>query len=560
MQTGLVALCAAAGVVFCCAGTTLAQDALGDGRVLDNSLRVGQRYNPPRRDYRDELRFRNAIVTGNAPGGFSFRGDVGYTSPLEFRGTLGSDDTFAFRRDSLYSGLAGAGIRGTDALQYQFALTSGARMPQGLAGRLAYTRDGSSYTREPRGYRGVPGTDGRLPPGSSVPTPGGDQSTLARTPRVDEPTSQTSMLRSTGAYTATRAYQPYLVAAIQTDTGPQDFMGLTANPLRGLRVADFVEPTDEEKDPPTGRISTAYEDVVARVRERASALYDPDEAAPGEPERPPQTETEVWARRLAELRKRLRGETDEDTGEAPGTLPGTEPGEQPGAQPGDQPGREPDTDADGDDADRARTFRFDPKTMQLLRDDGGRIDRLVGEGADADSLYVRHMRAGESALSRGRYFEAEDRFTLALSVRRGDVAAQAGRVNAQLGAGLFLSAGLNLRELLTRAPELAGSRYAGELLPAPERLEALMGLLRENLGLADSGVRPRAAGRRLERESGLMLAYVGHQTSDRETVEQGLRGWAKSIEASEADGNDERIDRALHLFLSELWTPGEGGG
>src|ERR1044071_8028118 len=76
--------------------------------ALDHSLQVGSGgRNAPGRDFKKELEFRNAIVTGNAPGGISFRGDVGYKAPGEFFGNLGSNDTFAFRRDSVYSGLGG---------------------------------------------------------------------------------------------------------------------------------------------------------------------------------------------------------------------------------------------------------------------------------------------------------------------------------------------------------------------------------------------------------------------------------------------------------------------
>ena len=37
----------------------------------------------------------------DAPGGISFRGDVGYRAPGEFFSSLGSNDTFAFRRSDL---------------------------------------------------------------------------------------------------------------------------------------------------------------------------------------------------------------------------------------------------------------------------------------------------------------------------------------------------------------------------------------------------------------------------------------------------------------------------
>src|SRR5690606_2294464 len=98
-------------------------------------------------DLAAEMRFRNAVVTGNAPGGLSFRGDVGYRAAGEFTGRLGADDTFSFRRDTVYSGLGGMGLRGTDSLQYQFALTTGMRPPPGFAGTpSAVTRTGTGST------------------------------------------------------------------------------------------------------------------------------------------------------------------------------------------------------------------------------------------------------------------------------------------------------------------------------------------------------------------------------------------------------------------------------
>src|SRR5690606_33235959 len=132
-----------AGLACLPAAPARAQDALGDGTALDANQQVGAgRINRPGPSIENELRFRNAIVTGNAPGGLSFRGDVGYTSPFEFRGELGSDTLFSYRRDSFYSGLAGMGIRGTEALQYQFALTTGSEPPPNLRGSLIASRSG----------------------------------------------------------------------------------------------------------------------------------------------------------------------------------------------------------------------------------------------------------------------------------------------------------------------------------------------------------------------------------------------------------------------------------
>ena len=99
-----------------------AQNALGNGRALEKQLQTknpNARYSSQNDNFAREMAFREAVVTGTAPGGLSFQGDA-LPSRFEFRGDLGSDAIFSFRRDSLSSGLAGRGIRGTEALQYQF--------------------------------------------------------------------------------------------------------------------------------------------------------------------------------------------------------------------------------------------------------------------------------------------------------------------------------------------------------------------------------------------------------------------------------------------------------
>src|SRR5437762_1643352 len=60
--------------------------------ALDRNLQVGSGgvNTPTRPDFNTEVRMRNAIITGNAPGGVSFRGDVGYRAPGEFLGRLGT--------------------------------------------------------------------------------------------------------------------------------------------------------------------------------------------------------------------------------------------------------------------------------------------------------------------------------------------------------------------------------------------------------------------------------------------------------------------------------------
>ncbi|MBY0260887.1 MAG: hypothetical protein K2Q20_00985 [Phycisphaerales bacterium] len=116
--------------VLACAGSALGQNALGDGRALDRNLQVGSGGKLPgggRRDaFADQMRFNNAVINGTATGGKAFR-DYSPSGALDrFQGSVGSDDLYTFRRDANTSGITGLGVRGTDALRYQFALTTGA--------------------------------------------------------------------------------------------------------------------------------------------------------------------------------------------------------------------------------------------------------------------------------------------------------------------------------------------------------------------------------------------------------------------------------------------------
>lgn len=76
------------------------QQALGDGRALDNSLRLGSggtNARPPRTDYQA----RNAVITGNVSGLGYFHGRIPYREPGAFHGDLASNRLFRFHAQSL---------------------------------------------------------------------------------------------------------------------------------------------------------------------------------------------------------------------------------------------------------------------------------------------------------------------------------------------------------------------------------------------------------------------------------------------------------------------------
>ncbi|MBX3410228.1 MAG: hypothetical protein KF859_10125 [Phycisphaeraceae bacterium] len=486
--------------------------ALGDGRILERDFSGRGVGNVPRKDFLAEVRMRNSIVTGTAVGGRSFRGDVGYSAPDEFRGALGSDDLFSFRRDSIVSAGSGVGLRGTDSLQYQY-----------------------SYTTSNQ-FRGIPtisesGTLSRIgggPPGVSAALQESPFTRAASRGTVDDFSGlgegwsriapQMNTLRSTSSFESTRQLSPAIVAVRQTPAGVESE---TASSLLGLRM---VQPRKSDRpleqavtpprtvnrgiDPLTGRVipaetagegetssrdardralrgaRTAYEDLVERY-ERAE-VRAPAAMAEGDT-RPP------WQRRVLTLRERLDAMERARLG-----------GEQTGVGDGEETELSPGSTA------------FEAETLRMIREAGGRVASF-GHLPEVDrELYVRYMREGASMLAQGRYFDAEEQFSRCLSVAPGDQTASAARINAQIGAALFLSAGINMRALFLAHPEIVGVRYEGETIPSQSRLKDVAQLLRDRIAKgAKIGDTPPW-------DASLLLAYVGFQTDDPAVVREGL--------------------------------------
>ena len=423
-----------------------AQRALGDGRVLDNNPRVGSGgRNTQRQSFQRELEFRNAIATGNAPGGLSFRGDIGYRAPGEFRGELGSDALFAFRRDSLYSGLAGMGIRGTDALQYQFSMTTGSRVTNNLIGSSSYTRLGRVTTSADAATRTLDTRAGSPFRSRELGIDADTRDTRsADTESALSGAYTTGTLRSTSAYRSTGSLNPEILSTYEQGIG-RDKYAVVSSPLTGLTTTpleDEQSTNDRARRSLDQRVPTSYDESAERALERAKALRDealgrePDPGSDTERDAEDDAETSDWMRgKFLDLQRQLQGVEDPEESES-------------------------DADADGSDDDAAggptvpptkirftdridptdnTTFTIDPETLEIIRANDEEITYLINPEAETRDIYTEHMRAGEDLLSAGRYFDAEERFTSALSIRSGDVPAQLGRLHAQIGAGLVMS-------------------------------------------------------------------------------------------------------------------------
>lgn len=583
-----------------------AQNALGDGRGLENRRVTLGRGNVRRTDLQQELRFRNAIVTGNAPNFLSFRGDVPYSEPDAFRGDLGSNDLFAFRRDSLFSGLAGQGIRGTEALQFQASLTTGTAPPPGLVGPFIVERSGVG--RSARTLLDTPRIDNDLRRGTLLDTPPVRRADpLDSFERADGTLSTggplRGLLRSPATYTSTRDYRPAYLGVIPD--GQRRSRALTATGLLGVRLSP---------------VGAEEEDEVAAQRERIARAADAADAAPGTPARAGaqrvdsrvETAHDRLLRRFAQrdAEADLEGQTEDQTegqtegqpegqsGAGPGTdtggpTPGSgaigggasegelEPWQrrlielrnyinQPGSSaPGEDAGPGPPEDPRGAAPDRGEDGagtpgQPDPRGFDRLLDEEVVIERLADAPDTIEDTYLRLVRRAEDQIRAGRYFDAEETFSIAMSVRPNDAAAQIGRIHAQLGAGLYLSAAINIRQVFTLFPELAAARFGRRLLPPRDRLAEIVASLE---GYLDSEVgasrrQPRGDGGRvagtLRSEAGLLLAYVGRQTRDRSLVRRGLADYREIAEGDPRSETD--VDQARLRLLRVLEPAWLGAG
>ncbi len=555
---------ASVAAVLLAAGLAMGQNALGDGRALDRNTQIGgQGINERTRDYRAEFRFRNAIVTGNVPGGAGFRGITGYGLEYDFRQRVGSDDLFSFRRDSFTSGLAGTGIRGTEALQYQFALTVGNEPPRNLRGSLLTSRTGERLTAA-------------LPAQVPVTPTGGTTDIRPATAEEAgryEPGTLLS-LRSISAFTADRSLGPTMLQMAWDEAGSTQ--GMVASPLRGLT-----------------------REALLGDSELPGLARDTEDATGGETDEPRQGEDSRFRRfpdsRIGverEVHERLSNEfgsrpidltpPEEATGDVPTGLAEPLGGDPTATDPSAAPGLGA---MDSGDPFSTRITEL----QRLLRDgllfeagsgaagtgeavtpsqqvmeqriDGWNdlVDTLkTGVGtvavpeapAERASAYDLHVDRAQSMMEQGRYFEAEQRFTMALAARPGDTIAAVGRVHAQIGAGLDLSAAVNLRAFLVDNPEFVAARYEAEMLPRADRLAASSDRLKSLL--ADENARSRM------RESALLLAYVSFHRGDAATTALAL----DRLGEGRSGQRDALVPllRAVWLEQPEADEPGAGEG
>lgn len=541
----------------------LAQNALGSGNALDANTRVGGGgTNFAGRDIRQELAFRNAIVTGNAGAGLSFRGDIGYRAADDFRSTAGSDRLYDFRRDSDYSGLATLNIRGISSMQDQFNFATGGQTRSNVVGDLIVQRSSAGFSGRDLGNEALESK--RIDP-------------LARLGAGSLRSTSNGFLRDTGR-PSVLAYQDkpgaenaeganLMIASplqgVRTIPEKNAVFGFTPAPITGLQspeqiaaienkkllemeadrpassLPSFVSPFDTFRNQLASRVegrvdskaidtnAKSFNKPVELPAEERAKLGLPggnEEPKPGDAEKTAAAKNDfsenLFDARMQRLRDVLSGKEDETLAVAPAGRP-VVPGLDSPAPEAPIPGVEsnaqrpkaidPATMVPGSQAEKDERIRKAIEDARGLLDSPQQISTLA-PSTTSDQLFLGHMKKGEQFLADGRWFDAEERFALALSLRAGDPLAAAGRVHAQIAAGMYLSAALNLRNTLRAYPELMAAKYAAELLPRGERLNTVRAQLKAR-STRDTLV---------ARDAGFLLTYLGWQTGNPQDVAEGL--------------------------------------
>lgn len=500
------------------ASNTDAQNKLGDGRRLDNNLRQGSGgINSRQPDQR--LRYsayQDAIVTGNVTGLARFRGNVGYRAPGEFRGNLGSNDTYNFQLQS----------RPTVPINQYQARQLG--IPDGSLGadsRVITQRAGAGATI------------------GDVSRPVDQRSNLLRT---DASTLLTSTNASTRTLDSTLLNVNRPVVGLTADARG-NLSRVEASPLVGLRIVPAspqparraMDETDGEDEPTTPRLDgqpitdrpggEPEEPTDPRINDR----LDPDTALVSAGETNTSELIQNWTdakpgedvymdllRKSGQLSNAAPPAVEKDPAEAEGP-------KVPRTRVQDILAKFEERDQETEEAKR------EAAEQKLIADLVATIDKgvapvqtLVGEG---DTAYDKSMAEAERLMGEGKYFKAEAEYVRAMRMKPGQPMAMVGRIHAQVGAGLFLSAGTNLRMLFSVFPEMIATRYDGNLMPQGERRDKVRKALAATLkGEARAEVH-------------ILAAYLAFQEGDAELAIEALR----SAEARAADDRLIKIARVI---------------
>jgi hypothetical protein len=577
-------ICATLALAIC--HPAMGQRRIGGGQTLDNSLQVGTGgINAPgaRNSYGQ---YSQAIVTGNVGGLARFRGDVGYRAPGDFSGSTGTDQLYNFRAQSylpspsqpLSKGIGSnplyrpggmqtftpysppSGTGGAIFLPGSQAVSSGQLTGQytpygdshmviqpggsrygveGFSSVRKLDRDIEAYSYQSQAFGVQPMPDGRLLDVSASPLTGvttGATSRLAGAPAIPMP--------------AGTARTPEQAAAGAPPTMPGDSARGTMEQAgaadEAARLANMFTAPASSFGERLGSLVSEDQSEQARVRASAATMFDQEltqrlgsyEAEPGE---------DVYM----DLLRRIEKQREEKAAQAPGAVPPdqlVEPQtEEAKPAPSFEDRLEQTTQAYRQSRQVQEEYRRaqDPEAGEEAEQPQGEgVDRVIGKldyelprlstlAGSSENAFNRTLARAEKQMAEGNYFDAEQSYVAALKLRPGHPLALVGRTHAQFSAGMFVSAGRNLRGLLDRHPELIATRYDQPLLPNEQRLAALNERLRKLIGRNDRVELP------------MLLAYLGYQQGEQRTVREAVQLLEERAEQ----------DQLLPL-LKRLWLTG----
>ena len=552
--------------------------------VLDANSRVGGSGENGARAKEDYFS-RNLIVTGDVGGGRGFRGSVGYREQSEFTGQTGSDDNRNWRAYSVYSSpfMAQAAYNPLQASQ--------------AFGAIMYTRTYANASARDILTNQQP-LDARLAFDRFTADSG---KKMKRQADIIDPANA----RDTSDRLNWRVTQAISAAAgrdVRREQGVDDLlgnMGLSTYDRQRLKQDILQGRTKREMvSDPLSQTSLLPGDSLAdtaRLRPTLapeySSIYESLRARAGDRVPMPTTDADRAAR-AKQIESSLGGDMDWLRGEL--MRSGTDNRSQGVAGPRDEarvidPSLARQLGTDGKPLDPSKQDGMDPdagtgkttgkdttkknenateNTDSVVRDANGRDrggmtkeERDRQPSVDDLAFILRHgrklqslvpedssaikdmMELGAISMSRGEFFRAEERFASVLAVLPNNSGAMAGVANAQMGAGLSVSAALTLRKLFAMHPEMIDTRLGTEVLPPSERIEAALAAARERLTAANA---PNASAElQSDRfDFGLVISYIGFQTDRTDVIREGLDAMRQT-----------RPDDAMLGLIQRIWLP-----
>jgi len=472
---------------------------------------------------------RNLIVTGSVPGGRGFRGSVGYTADTDFRAPVGSDASYFFRADSAFSNPAFA----TSAIARDRFMVA-----QGL-GVFEFRREstpvGTDLQRtindQPDSRLRLDRANAQMAIGRTNWDIGADRTIASSTTQNGEPLRYViSPLRGLqieiltdpmaragmSVYERARARQDLARGLTTMDDYARIRPGMeldTPDPRRLDKRLSPASQADRLKLESSKIVPKSYLDIVEAVNKPQGDMSKPDGTTLDGTK--PDEKAPTPLDRIRETLDGLRARPRDAAGDAAPKPDSTKPDATKSSTGGtlesliapDGVPRDGEARREADREKRRGVLIPVEDAAKILRH-GKTIDTLgVDERRRVDEL----VRQGESALREGDYFRAERRFEQAQALAADNPLTEAGIAHAQLGAGLYLSASLTLRNLFISFPELIDAKYDRALLPTKDRLDKAVAVMRERATRGDDAP-----------SYGVLLAYIGHQTGDRKLVEEGL--------------------------------------